>query len=160
MTDVSALVAERFAGARTDAALLQAGLHVEEVCALAYGAARGAGFARRFAAHERAHAAALETLLQSLTVPVREHAGHADLEALLPGLGGLGEREQLTRLEALEQAAISGHQLIGRRLAALDALRTIAEVSGGAAQHLVVIRAALGRAPLTKAFESGAGAIP
>jgi hypothetical protein len=159
VSDVAALVAARFAAARSDAALLQAALHVEEVSALAYGSARGLDFAPRFAAHERRHAAALETLLQALTVPVREHAGRADLEALVPGLRELGERETLERLEALEQAAISGHQLIGRQLEALDALRTIAEVSGGAAQHLVVIRAALGRAPHTKAFENGAGAI-
>jgi uncharacterized membrane-anchored protein len=75
---------------------------------------------------------------------------------MLPGLRQLGERAALERLQALEEAAIAGHQVMGRRLKALDALRTVAAVSGGAAQHLVVIRTALDRAPATKAFERGA----
>jgi hypothetical protein len=156
MTDVAARVGARYAVARTDAGLLRAALHVEEVSALAYRAVRGVPFAARFAAHEHQHAEAIETLLQALTVPAREHAGRADLEAMLPGLRQLGERAALEHLQALEEAAIAGHQVMGRRLKALDALRTVAAVSGGAAQHLVVIRTALDRAPATKAFERGA----
>jgi hypothetical protein len=156
MTGVAARVAARYAAARTDAGLLQAALYVEEVSALAYGAVRDVPFAPRFAAHEHEQAQAIETLLQALTVPARQHAASADLDAMLPGLRGPGERATLERLEALEQAAIAGHQIMGRRLQALDALRTVAAVSGGAAQHLVVIRAALDRAPRTKAFERGA----
>jgi hypothetical protein len=155
VTGVSERVAARYVGARTDAGLLRAALHVEEVSALAYGAVRGVAFAPGFAAQEHEHAEAFETLLQALTVPAREHAGRAELNDLMPGLRGMGRREALESLEALEQAAIAGHQLLGRRLRALEALRTVAAVSGGAAQHLVVIRAALDRAPLSKAFERG-----
>jgi rubrerythrin len=158
----AALLAERFAAARTDAALLQAGLYVEQVAALAYAAAADGPLrgderaqARRFAAHEREHAAAFATMLQALTVPVREHAGAAELDALLPGLRSAGRREALRKLEALEQAAIAGQQVIGRRLRALDALRTVAGVMAGGAQHLVALRDYLGESSLTETFESG-----
>ena len=81
-------------------------------------------------------------MLFALTVPVREHAVDADVDALLPGLRGASRRhEALEALAELEGAAIAGHQLMGRRLAALDALRTVAAVMAGGAQHLVVLRA-------------------
>jgi rubrerythrin len=162
MSGPAAQIAARFAAARTDAGLLQAGLYVEQVAALAYaavaeGALRGAERvqARRFAAHEREHAEAFETMLQSLTVPVRDHAGAAELDALLPGLRTAGRRAALRQLEALENAAIAGQQLMGRRLRARDALRTVAIVMAGGAQHLVVLRTYLGESSLTKTFESG-----
>lgn len=156
-------VQELFEAARTDAGFLKTALHVEEVAALAYAAAaRGplAGTAERahalrFAEHERRHAAAFETLLFALTVPVREHAGPDDLDALVPGLRDSGRREALAALAELEGAAIAGHQLIGRRLLALDAMRTVAAVMAGGAQHLVVLRHALGQTPLTHAYETG-----
>jgi hypothetical protein len=156
-------VAELFEVARTDAGLLKAALRVEELCALAYEAAAGgplAGAERaralRFGEHERAHAAAFETMLFALTVPVREHAGPADLDELLPGLRDAGRREALRALADLEGAAIAGHQLIGRRLRALHALRTVAAVMAAGAQHLVVLRHALGQSELTHAYETGA----
>jgi len=155
-------VAELFAAARTDAGLLQAGLHVEQVAALAYAAAADGPLegeeraqALAFAEHERRHAAAFETMLFALTVPVRERAAGAHLDAVLPGLRRAGRREALQGLAELENAAIAGHQLMGRRLGALDALRTVATVMAGGAQHLVVLRHALGEPPLTKTYETG-----
>jgi hypothetical protein len=155
-------VRELYGAARTDASLLATALHVEQVAALAYAAASAGplegderAWAERFADHERRHAAALETMLFALTVPVRDHAGPDDLEALVPGLRKAGRRGALRDLAALEGAAIQGHQLIGRRLAALDALRTVAVVMAGGAQHLVVLRHALGQTPLTEVFETG-----
>jgi hypothetical protein len=158
----AAQIAERFGAARTDAGLLQAGLYVEQVAAHAYAVAADGPLrgdervqARRFAAHEREHAAAFETMLQSLTVHVREHAGAAEVDVLLPGLRSAGRRAALRQLEALEDAAIAGQQVMGRRLRALDVLRTVAIVMAGGAQHLVVLRAYLGETSLTKTFESG-----
>jgi len=155
-------VAELFAEARTDAGQLQAALHVEQVAALAYAAAadeplEGAERAQalRFAEHERRHAAAFETLLFALTVPVRAHAGPEDLDALLPRLIDADRSDALRGLAELEGAAIAGHQLMGRRLLALDALRTVATVMAGGAQHLVVLRHALGKTPLTHTYETG-----
>ena len=151
-----------FEAARTDAALMAAALHVEEVAALAYAAAAAgplAGEERaqalRFAEDERRHAAAFETMLFALTVPVREHARRDNLDALLPGLRDAARRDALRQLSALEGAAIAGHQLMGRRLLALDALRTVAGVMAGGAQHLAVLRHALGERPLTHAYETG-----
>ena len=151
-----------FAAARTDAAFMAAALHVEEVAALAYAAAADGPLegeeraqALRFAEHERGHAAVFETMLFALTVPVREHAGPDDLDALLPGLRDATRRDALRGLAELEGAAIAGHQLMGRRLDALDALRTVATVMAGGAQHLVVLRDALGQTPLTHAYETG-----
>ena len=162
MSGVRDRVAPLFEAARTDSGLLQAGLRVEQLCALAYAAAaehalagEERALARRFAEHERSHAAAFETLLFALTVPVREHAGPRDLEALVPGLLRAGRLDALRALAELEGAAIAGHQLIGRRLRALDALRTVAAVMAGGAQHLVALREALGATPLTVAFETG-----
>ena len=155
-------VKELFDAARTDAGYLQAALHVEQVAALAYEAAADGPLegderaqARRFAQHERDHAAAIESMLFALTVPVREHAGPDDLDALLPGLRDADRRTSLHELAALEGAAIAGHQLMGRRLLALDALRTVAAVMAGGAQHLVVLRDALGETPLTHSYETG-----
>jgi hypothetical protein len=155
-------VRQLFESARTDAGFLQAALHVEQVAALAYHAAAdgpltdaGHAQALRFAEHERRHAAAFETMLFALTVPVREHAGPDDLDALLPGLRDAGRRDALRGLAELEGAAIAAHQLMGRRLLALDALRTVAAVMAGGAQHLVVLRNALAETPLTHAYETG-----
>ena len=155
-------VRELFAAARTDAGYLQAALHVEQVAALAYAAAADAlpagaerAQALRFAGHERQHAAAFETMLFALTVPARERAGPQDLDALLPGRRGAGRSEALRELAGLEGAAIAGHQQMGRRLLALDVLRTVAAVMAGGAQHLVVLRHALGQTPLTLAYETG-----
>jgi len=160
VTAIAEAVADRYAAARRDSGLFKTGLWVEEVCALAYRAAaagplRGEPFARRFAGHERQHAAVFATLLFALTVPVREHATEADLQALAPGLRRADRDEALTLLTALEDAAIAGHQEMGRRVEALDALRSVAQVMGGASQHLVVLRDALGQDPVTKPFESG-----
>lgn len=159
---LAAAVADRFAAARTDSGLFAAGLFVEEVAALAYRAAaagplRGEdrAVALRFAGHEREHAAVFETLLFALTVPVREHATEADLHELIPGLRRAGRDEALTALAQLEAAAIAGHQAIGRRVEALDAVRSVATVMAGGAQHLVVLRGTLGQHPVTKQFETG-----
>ena len=162
MSDVRALIAAPFAAARTDSGLFKAGLWAEEVAALAYEAAAagplsGAERAQtlRFAQHEREHADVFATLLFALTVPVREHAGPDDLQAVLPGLRRAGRDAALERLAELEGAIIAAYQALGRRLQARDALRSVATVMAGGAQHLVVIRRALGREPVTEPFESG-----
>jgi hypothetical protein len=162
VSGIAAQVEERFAAARTDAGLLSAGLFVEEIAALAYAAAADgplAGTDRaqalRFARDEREHAEVFETMLFALTVPVREHATGADLQALIPGLRHAAPEAAWERLAELEGAAIAGHQLMGRRLRALDALRSVATVMAGGAQHLVAIRHTLGDEPATKAFETG-----
>jgi hypothetical protein len=162
VTAIGDAVLERYAGARTDSALLKAGLWVEQVAALAYTAAAAGplsgsdrALAEAFAGHEREHAAVFETLLFALTVPVRDHATKRDVAVLVPGLERMTSDDAFAALEQLEGAAIAGQQLIGRRLEALDALRSVATVMAGGAQHLAVIRGVLGDARLVEAFESG-----
>jgi hypothetical protein len=162
MSGIAAEVAARFAAARNDSGLFKAGLFVEEIAALAYAAAADGPLtggdrilALRFAAHEREHAKVFETMLFALTVPVREHAGEADLRALMPGLRRAEPEAVLADLAALESAAIAGHQLMARRLGALDALRSVATVMAAGAQHLVVLRQSLGREPAAQALVTG-----
>jgi hypothetical protein len=157
VSTVADRVAALYVPARTDAALLLAALHVEEVAALAYAAAAAGpltgaerDLARRFEGHEREHAAAFETLLFALAFPVRAHATATDLDRLLPGLDRAGRTAALGALAELEEAAIAGHRDLGRRLHALDALRTVGSVMAGGAQHVVVLRDALGQEPLTR----------
>jgi rubrerythrin len=155
---VTGPIADLYAAARTDSALLKAALRVEEVAAHAYDAAAstiGEPWVARFAEHEREHAAAFESMLFALTVPVREHAGPDDVDAFVPGLRGASRRGALRALAELEGAAIAGHQVMARRLEALDALRTVAAVTAGGAQHLVVLRHELGNTTLTRTYETG-----
>jgi hypothetical protein len=159
---VAAEIAARYDAARTDAALVQVALFVEQVGVLAYDAAAAGplsgadrAHAARFAGHEREHAAAFATMLLALTVPVRSNATPADVAELLPGLDR-DPRRALELLAELEAAAIAGHQQLGRRLREPAILRTVGMVMAGAAQHLVVLRDALGRRPSTRSFETGA----
>ena len=158
---VRTAVAERYAAARTDASLVETAIWVEQLGALAYAAAADGPLscaqrdrAERFAGHEQEHAAAFATMLLALTVPVRVHASDADVDELMPAVRGERPRAALEVLAELEGAAIAGHQVLARRLHAVDILRTAGMVMGGAAQHLVVLRTDLGRPP-TRAFENG-----
>lgn len=154
---MSGAIAERYAAARSDSQLLLVALHVEEALALAYDAAaagplRGADreLAQRFGTHEREHAAALQTLLLGLTVPVRAHATQADVAELTAGAA-----PSLATLAALEQAALEGLQGLGARLEELELLRTVGMVMAGAAQHLVVLRGLLGQDLLPRTLPTG-----
>ena len=73
----------------------------------------------------------------------------------MPGFDALDRRATLEALLELETAAIAGQQALGRELVNLDALRTVAMVMAGGAQHLVVLRDLLDEKPLTKVFENG-----
>jgi hypothetical protein len=162
VSDFAAQLRRRFDRGATDADLVARARLTEELAALAYDAA-GAGPVsgadgarlRRFADHERAHAAALESMQLALTVPVRRRAGRGDLEALLPGLASGGRRGALAAPLGLEEAAIAGQLELARRLGAREIIRTVAMVAAGGAQHLVVLRSALGEAPVTRALEAG-----
>jgi rubrerythrin len=162
MSEITLRVEGRYRREQTDAGLLRTALHVEEVAALAYATAAGRVLegderllAERFAGHEREHAGALMTMTLALTLEVRRHAAQKDLDNLMPGFGALDRRATLAALLELETAAIAGQQALGRELVNLDALRTVAMVMAGGAQHLVVLRNLVDEKPLTKVFENG-----
>jgi rubrerythrin len=162
MSEITLRIEGRYRREQTDAGLLRTALHVEEVAALAYATAAGRVLegderllAERFAGHEREHAGALMTMTLALTLEVRRHAARKDLDNLMPGFGALDRRATLEALLELETAAIAGQQALGRELVNLDALRTVAMVMAGGAQHLVVLRNLVDEKPLTKVFENG-----
>jgi rubrerythrin len=162
MSEINLRVEGRYRREHTDSGLLRTALHVEEVAALAYATAAGTVLEGReraravaFAAQEREHAAALQTLLLGLTVPVLRHAAQKDVEDLMPGFEALGRDGALAALLELEEAAIAGQQGLARTLIALDALRTVAMVMAGGAQHLVILRDVLRRTPITTILENG-----
>jgi rubrerythrin len=156
MSEITLRVEGRYRREDTDAGLLRTALHVEDVAALAYATAaervlegEQRATAQRFAAHEREHAAALLTMLLALTVDVRRRADQKDVENLMPGFEALGREATLEALLELETAAIAGQQALGRLVVEVDALRTVAMVMAGGAQHLVVLRDLLGHELLT-----------
>jgi rubrerythrin len=162
MSEITLRIEGRYEREDTDAGLVRTALHIEEVAALAYATAaervlegEERDVAERFAAQEREHAGALMTMTLALALEVRRHAVQKDVDNLMPGFDALGRDETLGALLELETAAIAGQQTLGRRLVNLDALRTVAMVMSGGAQHLVVLRDLLGLAPLTKVFENG-----
>ena len=162
MSEITLRIEGRYRRETTDAGRLRTTLHVEEVAALAYATAaeRVLGgderaLAERFAGHEREHAGALMTMILALTLEVRRHAVQKDVDNLMPGFESLGRRETLEALLELETAAIAGQQALARQLASLDALRTVAMVMAGGAQHVVVLRDLLDERALTNAYENG-----
>jgi rubrerythrin len=162
VSEITLRIEGRYRREDSDAGRLRTALHVEQVAALAYATAAERALAgqerdvaARVAQHEREHAAAMLTMLLALTVDVRRHAVEKDVDNLMPGFEALGGRAALEALLELETAAIAGQQALGRLLVERDALRTVAMVMAGGAQHLVVLRDLLGRRPLTNVFENG-----
>ena len=162
MSEITLRIEGRYRRETTDAGRLRTTLHVEEVAALAYATAAERvldgderALAERFSGHEREHAGALMTMILALTLEVRRHAVQKDVDNLMPGFESLGRREMLEALLELETAAIAGQQALARQLANLDALRTVAMVMAGGAQHVVVLRDLLDERALTNAYENG-----
>jgi hypothetical protein len=142
-----------FADARTDTALVRAAVWVEQLAALSYATAADAlgGDARRlalrFAAHERAHAAAMESVLEGLTATVRNRPVAGDVDFHLPGLRDAGRAAVLAGLAELEEGLAAGYVAMARRIGDPELMRTPATVLAGGAQHLVALRHALAGRP-------------
>ena len=73
----------------------------------------------------------------------------------MPGFEALGPREMLPALLELETAAIAGQQALARRLATLDALRTVAMVMAAGRSTRWCCAICLDERTLTKGFENG-----
>jgi rubrerythrin len=162
VSEITLRIEGRYRREQSDAGRLRTALHVEEVAALAYATAaervldgEERAVAERFAGQEREHAGALMTMTLALTLEVRRHAVHKDLDNLMPGFEALGRRATLEALLELETAAVAGQQGLARELADLDTLRTVAMVMAGGAQHLVVLRRLLDEKPHTSVSENG-----
>jgi hypothetical protein len=156
------------------AAFLVEAITLEQIAVLAYESAAdeeslGAGLRqtlRRFAAQERAHASALRSALDSIGIaPPDAPRGARDREAIegidrldagraaeladllgeLPGLDG--RVEYLEYLVGMERGQIELYLQATPEFGSEDLLRTGAEIAGCAAQHVVVLREALGSPP-------------
>jgi len=120
----------------------------------------------RFAGHEQAHASAVRSALDSLGVDEPDPPSAPDNSAaiedvdeldderaaelvdLLAELGDIEERDAyLEYLVSLEEAQLELYALEAPEFATEDLLRVGAEIAACQAQHLVVLREALGAAP-------------
>jgi hypothetical protein len=140
-----------------DAAVLERLLALERTLAVAYEFAVSSGVleaeveaaAELFAGHEREHAEALASALSEIGGTPRRAPEPEEIE-------GLTELEsQPALLEFLadrEREAIALYEEAAMRLTAPDLLTTGAQILGGEAQHLVVLRQQLGEEPMPDTF--------
>lgn len=142
------------ASVSSDAAVVTALLRAElllqesyEACSSGPRAVRR--IARRFRAHEVQHTAALAQALEALGAP------GVPPPRDLPVLARRSARGRLRYLLELEETGLGAmHAALGR-LSDDKLLQTTATILGCQAQHLVVLRAALGRDALPRALDAG-----
>lgn len=144
------LAADSSADAAVVTELLSAELLLQksyEACSS--GPRRVSRIARRFWAHEVQHTAALAQALEALGAP------GVPPPRDLPVLSRRSPRGRLRYLLALEETTLATmHAALGE-LSDDKLLQTTATILGCQAQHLVVLREALGRQPLPAALDAG-----
>jgi hypothetical protein len=154
-------VARALAQGGEDAPLLRGALEIEHTAALAYeGAARSGrleprwrALAERFGGQEREHADVLGTALERLGgTPPPGPAGVAGLSQA----AARGQRALLEFIIGVEEMILAAYHRDVQRLADSRLLHTVASIMCSEGQHLVVLRQALGRDPVPRAFETGA----
>ena len=146
----------------TEAAILEAAIGMEQRAAFAYATLADGGklgglgaVAGLFAQHEEEHAGAL-------TRALRDRGGSPPAKpAAVKEVPGLGEatdgppRQIMAFAVELETRAVAAYYDALARLEAPELLSMAASIMGNQAQHLVVLREALGRAPVPDAFVTG-----
>jgi rubrerythrin len=144
------------------AAVLESAVRLEQEATFAYAAiaeSEGAGelapIARLFAEQEQEHADALVRALRDRgTSAPPKPTDEADVPGLARALAG--DMRELTAFAAgLETRALAAYYDAHARLEAPELLSTVASIMGNEAQHLVVLRQALGSTPVTEAFVTG-----
>ena len=161
---IPALLRARYAlaAARGDAQIVRGALVLEQTAVVAYGAALDGGALRgelaatvgRIRRQEREHARALGAALARLggTAPAPPRREE------VRGLAGLRtRRDVLSFAIELENMAVAAYYEAHQRLREPGLLRTGAQIMANEGQHLVVLRQALGRDPVPRAFETGEG---
>jgi hypothetical protein len=141
-----------------DPGVIRSALGFEERSALAYRTAARSGLlgaslqdlVDRIGRQESQHAAALRTALEALGAPPpRPPAPIAELAA------ARSEREVAEYLLGLESASVAAYQRALRTLTVPPLVETAASIMAVEAQHLVLIRRALGRESVRGPFERG-----
>ena len=109
-----------------------------------------AALVRRMEGHAREHVAVLQTVLEALGGSQPEPPG---------GVRGLAEVRTQRRFAELalefESELVAGYNVALRTLADPKLIGTIGSIMASAGQHLVLLRATLGREPVPSAFETG-----
>ncbi len=153
-------VAGRAEAKAGEAELLERAIRLEQEAGVAYESLAGgdlldeevAKAAELFADQQREHVGALSAALEDLDGKVPPTPRPAQI-------GGLDEAgSQADGLELaidLENALIRAYGEIVASPASPAILKTVVEIAGNAAQHLVVLRQQLGDPPLPEAFETG-----
>jgi rubrerythrin len=156
---------------QSDATTLAAAVDLEQVAAYVYSAGVHSGLldaglaaaVQNLADHEQAHADALAADLEALggarpAAPASAEDGDAALKRLGigPGLRSLADAPAfLTVALALEQRQLALYSEAVGEIEDIRLIQTYSSIVAAEGQHLVVIRNALGRAPVPKSFETG-----
>ena len=156
-------VRNAFAQAEDDASVLEAAVGLEQQAVVAYTAAADSGklgrserVARLFAGQEQEHADGLTRALRDRGgSPPPKPAGAMDIPGLAAAAGG-DAMDILGFAVELETMAVAAYYDAHGKLGAPELLATGASIMGNEAQHLVVLRQALGRNPSPRAFVTGA----
>jgi rubrerythrin len=157
-------VRNAFAAASGDAEILASAIGIEQVAVLAYDAALGgrlltpslAKVVTRFRDHEQAHADTLTRALTDLGGTPPPKATDADLQKALKGVADPRSQADIVNISIeLEMAAVAAYLDAQRKLIDAKLLQTGASIMANEAQHLVVLRQAVKRAPVPSAFETG-----
>jgi rubrerythrin len=158
-------VRNAFAAGDADGAILASAIRLERIAVLAYGVAIDSklldpGFAkvaRRFRAHEQAHADALTTALTDLGGTPPPPPAAKDIDSVVKGIGDVTSQADVAHFAIeLELAAVAAYYDAQRKLIDAKLLQTGASIMANEAQHLVVLRQAVKRPPVPNAFETGA----
>jgi rubrerythrin len=143
-----------------EAALLERAIELEQEASVAYESlAEGdlldeevAKAAVLFADQQREHVGALSAALEDLDGKAPAMPRPAQIEGLEEASS---QADGLTLAIDLENALIRVYGEIVASPAGPAILKTVVEIAGNAAQHLVVLRQQLGDPPLPEAFETG-----
>jgi hypothetical protein len=147
-----------------DVATMQAAVRLEQALAVSYGSiATRPGLDRELrdlfgllADHEHQHAAALLTLVEFLGGAPPAVPTLAATERALPGLSEANDRSSaLAFAERLENAEVFGFYAGEQTLTDVKLMEMAAAVMCSDAQHLVLVRQALGEDAIPLAFEIG-----
>ena len=156
-------VRNAFAQADSDAAVLEAAVTLEQQAVLAYTAAADSGklgrseaIVRLLARQEQEHADGLAKSLGELgaSAPAKP-AAPKDVPGLAEATRG-DSRDILRFAVELETMAVAAYYDAHGKLTAPELLSTSGSIMANEAQHLVVLRQALGRNPSPRAFVTGA----
>lgn len=155
-------VRNAFAQANSDGEILVKAIGLEQTAVFAYDTAVKSGLlegpqlevAQLFGRHEQEHADALITALKSAGGRVPAKPTSPDQ---VKGLGTVQSAEDIVRFAIeLETSAVAAYYDAHSKLADAALLQAGAQIMANEGQHLVVLRQALGQAPVPNAFATGA----